>query len=113
MKYSLVIVGVIKKSKSHSRYSIILNDKIIWLSWKSFTYLCMLAEHVKGIRYAWTHRDTLEPQNVARHIHMLRKEIGVPDLIESYRAGGVGYYRINPDCTVIVTATALELVEEG
>jgi len=110
LKYDLVIAGVIKKNAGRSRYGIVLNGKASWLSWKSFTYLCILARHAKIVRISWVHEDILEPQNVARCIYALRKEIGVPDLIENDKHGG---YRINPKYTFKVTEAALELIERG
>ena len=85
---------------------------------KLFSYLYKLA--MTSINYDkgwgpddWVHQDRLEAQNVAKHIYWLRKELGIPGLIENKKPG---FYRINPEYDIKITKKAHKLMrgeEEG
>ena len=90
-KKGLVLDGSLVKGK----YAIILDDRKILLSHKSFKYLFKLAWAVFKKEGGWIHKlDLEEGENQGKYIYRLKKELSLTDgkLIENNR---IGCYRLN------------------
>jgi len=90
-KKGLVLDGSLVKGK----YTIILDDRKILLSHKSFKYLFKLAWAVFKKEVGWIHKlDLEEGENQGKYIYRLKKELSLSDgkLIENNR---IGCYRLN------------------
>ena len=91
IKNGLVLDGSLVKGK----YAIILDDRKILLSHKSFKYLFKLAWAVFKKEGGWIHKlDLEEGENQGKYIYRLKKELSLSDgkLIENNR---IGCYRLN------------------
>ncbi len=91
IKNELVLDGSLIKGK----YAIILDDRKILLSHKSFKYLFKLAWAVFKKEGGWIHKlDLEEGENQGKYIYRLKKELSLTDgkLIENNR---IGCYRLN------------------
>lgn len=91
IKNGLVLDGSLVQGK----YAIILDDRKILLSHKSFKYLFKLAWAVFKKEGGWIHKlDLEEGENQGKYIYRLKKELSLTDgkLIENNR---IGSYRLN------------------
>jgi hypothetical protein len=91
IKNGLVLDGSLVQGK----YAIILDDRKILLSHKSFKYLCKLAWAVFNKEGGWIHKlDLEEGENQGKYIYRLKKELSLSNgkLIENNR---IGCYRLN------------------
>jgi len=91
IKNELVLDGSLVKGK----YAIVLDDRKILLSHKSFKYLFKLAWAIFKKEGGWIHKlDLEEGENQGKYIYRLKKELSLADgkLIENNR---IGCYRLN------------------
>ena len=80
------------------RYLVKIDDLDVWLTGKSFTYLCKLAWSRLNSKAGWIYKEDIEPGfNQARYLYRLKKEIhaAIPSLWPVIENNRSGYYRLD------------------